>query len=69
MKTYLITNIIPVKGELIETYSIKAESKEDAEHKFINDIEKGLFIDSKSNIREDKLEVKSLEIEEINEKI
>lgn len=27
MKTYLITNIIPVKGELIETYSIQAESK------------------------------------------
>lgn len=69
MKTYILTTTIPIKGEKIETYIIKAESKEDAEHKFINDIEKGVFIDSISNIREDKLEAKSLEIEEINEKI
>lgn len=69
MKTYKITSTIPMKTELIETYYIKAESKEDAEYKFINDID-GHFIDSKYiNIREDVTDYKSLEIEEVNEKI
>lgn len=32
----MITNIIPIKGKKVELYSIQAESKEDAERKFIN---------------------------------
>lgn len=35
MKRYVITNIIPIKGRKVELYSIQAESKEDAERKFI----------------------------------
>ena len=46
MKTYKITNIIPIKGRKVEIYSLQAESKEDAEHKFING-DSGYFVDSK----------------------
>lgn len=45
MKTYKITNIIPIKGRVVEIYSIQAESKEDAKRKFING-NSGYFIDS-----------------------
>ena len=67
MKTYLITNIIPIKGKIIETYRLQAESEEDAEHKFINDdFSSGCFIDSHyEDLKEDITDCKSLEIEEI----
>lgn len=65
MKRYIITNIIPIKGRKVEIYSIQAESKEDAEHKFING-DSGYFIDSRyEDLKEDITDCKSLEIDEI----
>lgn len=45
MKRYVITNIIPIKGRKVELYSIQAESKEDAERKFIKG-DSGYFLHS-----------------------
>lgn len=65
MKRYIITNTIPIKGRKIEIYSIQAESKEDAKHKFING-DSGYFIDSRyEDLVEDINDCKSLEIDEI----
>lgn len=71
MKKYKITSTIPIKGKIIETYILQAESEEDAEHKFINNnMNTGYFIDSHyEDIKENITDCKSLEIEEINEKI
>lgn len=65
MKRYIITNTIPIKGRKVEIYSIQAESKEDAKHKFING-DSGYFIDSRyEDLKEDITDCKSLEIDEI----
>lgn len=65
MNRYIITNTIPIKGRKVEIYSIQAESKEDAEHKFING-DSGYFIDSRyEDLKEDITDYKSLEIDEI----
>ena len=65
MKRYMITNIIPIKGKNVELYRIQAESKEDAERKFING-NSGYFVHSiYEDLVEDVNECKSLEIDEI----
>lgn len=65
MKTYLITNIIPIKGRKVELYSIQAESKEDAEHKFIKG-DSGYFLHSEyEDLIEDTDGCKSIEIDEM----
>lgn len=65
MKRYIITNTIPIKGRKVEIYSIQAESKEDAEHKFING-DSGYFIGSRyEDLKEDITDYKSLEIDEL----
>ena len=65
MKRYLITNIIPIKGRVVEIYSIQAESKEDAKRKFING-NSGYFIDSTYEYLEEGInDYKSLKIDEI----
>ena len=65
MNRYIITNTIPIKGRKVEIYSIQAESKEDAEHKFING-DSGYFIDSRyEDLKEDITDYKSLEIDEL----
>lgn len=48
MKRYVITNIIPIKGRKVELYSIQAESKEDAERKFIKG-DSGYFLHIEEN--------------------
>lgn len=65
MKTYKITNIIPIKGRVVEIYGIQAESKEDAKRKFIKG-DSGYFIDSTYEyLEEDINDYKSIEIDEI----
>ena len=65
MKRYVITNIIPIKGRKVELYSIQAESKEDAERKFIKD-DSGYFLHSEyEDLIEDTDKCKSLEIDEM----
>lgn len=65
MKRYVITNIIPIKGRKVELYSIQAESKEDAERKFIKG-DTGYFLYSEyEDLIEDADGCKSLEIDEM----
>lgn len=65
MKRYVITNIIPIKGRKVELYSIQAESKEDAERKFIK-VDSGYFLHSEyEDLIEDTDKCKSLEIDEM----
>lgn len=65
MKRYVITNIIPIKGRKVELYSIQAESKEDAECKFIKG-DSGYFLHSEyEDLIEDTDKCKSLEIDEM----
>lgn len=65
MKRYVITNIIPIKGRKVELYSIQAESKEDAELKFIKG-DSGYFLHSEyEDLIEDADGCKSLEIDEM----
>lgn len=62
MKRYVITNIIPIKGRKVELYSIQAESKEDAERKFIKG-DTGYFLHSEY---EDLVNMKILQKIQIN---
>lgn len=65
MKRYVITNIIPIKGRKVQLYSIQAESKEDAERKFIKR-DTGYFLHSEyEDLIEDADGCKSLEIDEM----